>query len=44
MGFFERLLELSGASSISARFLRRSWAGDRETRIEMQWLMDTRPR
>jgi len=44
MGFFERLLELSGASSISARFVRRSWAGDPETRIEVQWLMGARAR
>jgi len=43
IGFFERLLELSGASSISARFLKRSWVGDEETRIELQWLMGARP-
>jgi hypothetical protein len=39
MGFFERLLELSGASTVSARFIARSWAGDAETRLELQWLM-----
>ncbi len=38
MGFFERLLELSGANSVSARFIARSWAGDPETRLELQWL------
>lgn len=39
MGFFERLLELSGASTVSAKFLGRSWAGDAETKLELQWLM-----
>src|SRR5262249_53188550 len=44
MGFFERLLELSGATTVSAKFLSRSWAGDEETRLELQWLMGIGPR
>src|SRR5262249_23874958 len=44
MGFFERLLELSGATTVSAKFLSRSWAGDAETRLELQWLMGIGPR
>jgi hypothetical protein len=37
MGFFERLVELSGATSIRARFTARSWAGDPETIFELDW-------
>jgi hypothetical protein len=37
MGFFERLLERSGATAISARFLERSWAGDPRTLLSLTW-------
>jgi hypothetical protein len=37
MGFFERLLEVSGATDVRARFLERSWMGDPETLLEIDW-------
>lgn len=37
MGFFERLLVVAGASSVSARFAERSWAGDPRTVLALQW-------
>ena len=37
MGFFERLLEVAGATDISARFRERSWAGDARTLLELTW-------
>src|SRR5262249_36509452 len=43
MGFFERLLELAGASAVSSRLLLRSWVGDHETRVELQWLTMASP-
>ena len=39
MGFFERLLELSGAAGVHARFLERSWAGDARTLLDLGWRM-----
>ena len=42
MGFFERLLELAGASAITALFLQRSWAGDARTLLELNWLAPRR--
>jgi hypothetical protein len=36
-GFFERLLEVAGATQIEASFASRSWAGDLVTTIELQW-------
>ena len=37
MGFFERLLEVAGASDISARFVERQWAGDARTLLDLGW-------
>jgi hypothetical protein len=37
MGFFERLLEVAGATDVFARFLRRSWAGDPQTLLDLFW-------
>ncbi len=37
MGFFERLLELASATHIDAHFRSRSWAGDTQTRLMLQW-------
>jgi hypothetical protein len=37
MGFFERLLEVGGAESISARFVEKSWAGDPRTLLDLSW-------
>jgi hypothetical protein len=38
MGFFEKLLELAGATSIHARFVERSWAGDPRTLLAIDWI------
>jgi hypothetical protein len=38
LGFFERLLELTGASRVNARFSARSWAGDARTCLELDWV------
>jgi len=37
LGFFERLLELSGATDVQARFTERSWAGDARTLLAIDW-------
>jgi hypothetical protein len=37
MGFFERLVEIAGGTSVHARFTRRSWAGDADTVFELDW-------
>ena len=37
MGFFERLLEVAGATEVYSRFLQRSWAGDPRTLLELSW-------
>jgi len=37
MGFFEQLLERSGAADVSASFAERSWAGDRRTLLVLSW-------
>jgi hypothetical protein len=38
MGFFERLLEVAGATEIDARFAARSWNHpDQRTRLELTW-------
>jgi hypothetical protein len=39
LGFFERLLELSGASSVEARFIECSWAGSSRTVLSLEWHM-----
>jgi hypothetical protein len=42
MGFFERLLELSGAESVWASLEQRSWAGDPKTVLDLAWRMRRR--
>lgn len=37
MGFFERLLQVAGATSVEARFTKKRWAGDDATVIELTW-------
>ncbi len=37
LGFFERLLEVAGASGAKAGFASRSWTGDLVTTIELEW-------
>ncbi len=37
MGFFERLLEIAGATSVHARFVSRSWKGDGRTLLVIDW-------
>lgn len=37
MGFFERLLEISGARDVSARFSARSWVGEGRTLLSLHW-------
>jgi hypothetical protein len=37
MGFFERLLEVGGATNVYGRFKERSWKGDARTLLEMSW-------
>lgn len=39
LGFFERLLELSGAHEVRAWFHARSWAGDETTVLALEWKM-----
>jgi hypothetical protein len=36
-GYFERLLELAGATNINCRFSSRSWDGDAGTTLEIDW-------
>jgi hypothetical protein len=37
MGFFERLLEASGARDVRVRFMERAWAGAARTLLEVSW-------
>lgn len=37
LGFFERQLELAGATNVSAQLLQRSWAGDPRTLLQLDW-------
>lgn len=37
MGFFQRLLEIAGASNVRAQFTERSWSGDARTLLELKW-------
>jgi hypothetical protein len=37
MGFFERLLELAGATDVSAHFATRSWKGEARTVLDLYW-------
>jgi hypothetical protein len=37
MGFFERLLEVAGATDVAAQFVSRAWAGDARTVLELGW-------
>ena len=39
MGFFERLLEIGGATNVYARFTQRAWVGDARTLLAMEWAM-----
>ena len=39
LGFFERLLELSGAVDVKALFTERSWYGDSRTVLALEWRM-----
>ena len=39
LGFFERLLELSGAVEVKALFTGRSWYGDPRTVLALEWRM-----
>jgi hypothetical protein len=43
MGFFERQLELAGATAVQARFSKRSWAGDDRTVLLLDWQMAPPP-
>lgn len=38
MGFFEGLLELSGATDVRAKLTERSWAGDPRTLLVVKWV------
>jgi hypothetical protein len=38
MGFFERLLEIAGATDVQAVFAQRSWAGDADTLLKLHWV------
>jgi len=40
IGFFERLLQLSGATEVRSAFLGRSWVGDPSTLVDLSWKMD----
>jgi hypothetical protein len=37
LGFFERQLELAGATNVSAKLAQRSWAGDARTLLQLNW-------
>ena len=37
MGWFERQLELAGATNVNARLTERSWAGDARTLLSLSW-------
>lgn len=44
LGFFERLLELSGGSGVEHKFVGKSWEGDRTTVIRLGWKKDIKTR
>lgn len=44
MGFFEGLLELAGCKDIHADFRSRSWKGDSQTLLALQWQNPSSPR
>jgi hypothetical protein len=37
LGFFEGLLEMAGATEVSARFIERSWGGGERTVLSLRW-------
>ncbi len=37
MGFFERQVELAGATNVAAKLSERSWAGDARTLLRLNW-------
>jgi hypothetical protein len=37
LGFFERQLELAGATNVSAQLTQRSWAGNPRTLLQLNW-------
>jgi len=37
LGFFERQLELAGATNVNAQLTERSWAGDARTLLQLHW-------
>lgn len=37
MGFFERLVEVAGATEVRSRFVERSWEGDPRTLLVIDW-------
>jgi hypothetical protein len=37
LGFFERLIELSGGKNVDAKLRERSWLGDRRTLLALRW-------
>ena len=37
VGFFEKLLELSGSSQVTHKFTQKVWAGDPKTILELEW-------
>ena len=44
MGFFERLLDLGGATNIFVHFTSRSWNGDARTLLQVSWDLSPRQR
>ena len=42
MGFFERQLEVAGATNVSGRLALRSWAGDARTLLKLDWELGPR--
>src|SRR5258708_3358653 len=40
LGFFERLLEVAGATEVKAWFSSKAWTGDLVTTIELRWEQD----
>jgi hypothetical protein len=42
MGFFERQLELAGATNVHGRLAERSWAGDARTLLKLDWELPAR--
>ena len=40
MGFFERQLELAGATNVTGRLSQRSWTGDARTLLELSWQLE----